>query len=1093
MELGEGEGDRPPGAARTSGSRSASNELRVKHEGRKPLFGGNKTIVRRDDPSRLSDSPRATSRFTAGLPARQPLTAQRRTNSEPQSASRERRDSNSNSNLSVSSSGGTRIPRPSSATFRQRRPLSLSEAFRLAEDEERAAQGVDGSPSPAPRTWRARGGQDEAKQREQLSHDHLDTKARSKQSEKPAGGLYSRERFEELKNRARQGSGAATDPDSSDSLNIPALVPGIEDVPIRSIETDDRPAVRSPLKGAENRSPHKSFGWGEFDEDFTGGDLQISDSPRIKVGSNKPFAHRPSLISSEEKLAVRSPARLTQPGSRNTKLDEIRDRERELTSRVLAERPQPRQRNSRLDEIRAREKLAEQQIPIPNRNLPRPKNTKLDDIRQRESEGLSRKAWAAARLEEIREQNSMSRSLSPEEARPQSSREVRKTTPGRIPTRSKSAYEEGGERIPDTPVTVYKNQRSAGVATAVEPSAAAGSGPAADNPDKNLDSYDWLRRLARATSESPVPENGGKKKTEKSEQPRSEQEVVSEKLPKPALSRRPSSDDRKPAPSTAVNGRNDNPRLTVGFAGVPREQSSDSAKSKRSSLHSDQDPTDRYDSEMKLFAPHENHSERGSVRAPSPPPDLDIDDKVTEATPKPPRPDPLTMPTPKVTGAYVETPATVKVDKLPEHATIPDAADDQVLIPAIFRERRTNNDRRSRDHDSASDPGVSDSKDSEATTKRRPRSRSLPRRRPPLKNSAKLPSVRDDLLELQRMHNIDDSTMDDLEDILTGRKAASPKLEQILKEIPPNTNEPTLKREPTEDVAPTSKKVSDKDTSEGESALFDRLTQRLRTGLLGIRSAKKGIERLEDQFAHAGKRSTSPSSDVTKTKPIKQPVTLPTKSHAHATPARHEEQCPDCQAKPAPGVAYIHLPVPRLYTTTPRFRFTWIGLLLFTLSVWYAAESAMCAKFCRPTRCSPARPCIYSYLDPTFGSALPVKLDQWTTGGHGRELWEWAAEELGDFAADVEDALRGRHITDVPLEALSTLQRRRHRRRLRKKGLVQPWPDPSPEQQAIWDEWRRVRLARERAQEARQMGYEVTADEFEDTAAAVGDDQPAWN
>ncbi|KAL3961358.1 hypothetical protein ACCO45_002881 [Purpureocillium lilacinum] len=1065
MELGEGEGDRPPGAARTSGSRSASTELRVKHEGRKPLFGGNKTIIRRDDGSRLSDSPRATSRFTAGLPARQPLTTERRTNSEPQSASRERRDSNSNSNLSVSSSGGTRIPRPSSATFRQRRPLSLSEAFRLAEDEERAAQGVDGSPSPAPRTWRARGGQDEAKQREQLSHDHLDTKARSKQSEKPAGGLYSRERFEELKNRARQGSGAATDPDSSDSLNIPALVPGIEDVPIRSIETDDRPEVRSPFKGAENRSPHKSFGWGEFDEDFTGGDLQISDSPRIKVGSNKPFAHRPSLISSEEKLAVRSPARLTQPGSRNTKLDEIRDRERELTSRVLAERPQPRQRNSRLDEIRAREKLAEQQIPIPNRNLPRPKNTKLDDIRQRESEG-SRERLGPRRASKRFESKTPCRAR----CRPRRQGHSRAE-------KSKSAYEEGGERIPDTPVTVYKNQRSAGVATAVEPSAAAGSGPAADNPDKNLDSYDWLRRLARATSESPVPENGGKKKTEKSEQPRSEQEVVSEKLPKPALSRRPSSDDRKPAPSTAVNGRNDNPRLTVGFAGVPREQSSDSAKSKRSSLHSDQDPTDRYDSEMKLFAPHENHSERGSVRAPSPPPDLDIDDKVTEATPKPPRPDPLTMPTPKVTGAYVETPATVKVDKLPEHATIPDAADDQVLIPAIFRERRTNNDRRSRDHDSASDPGVSDSKDSEATTKRRPRSRSLPRRRPPLKNSAKLPSVRDDLLELQRMHNIDDSTMDDLEDILTDLEGDSP-----------NTNEPTLKREPTEDVAPTSKKVSDKDTSEGESALFDRLTQRLRTGLLGIRSAKKGIERLEDQFAHAGKRSTSPSSDVTKTKPIKQPVTLPTKSHAHATPARHEEQCPDCQAKPAPGVAYIHLPVPRLYTTTPRFRFTWIGLLLFTLSVWYAAESAMCAKFCRPMRCSPAKPCIYSYLDPTFGSALPVKLDQWTTGGHGRELWEWAAEELGDFAADVEDALRGRHITDVPLEALSTLQRRRHRRRLRKKGLVQPWPDPSPEQQAIWDEWRR-----ERAQEARQMGYEVTADEFEDTAAAVGDDQPAWN
>ncbi|UNI23861.1 hypothetical protein JDV02_009654 [Purpureocillium takamizusanense] len=1086
--MGLTDGGQAPGAGRTSGSRSASNELHVRHEGRKPLFGGNKSSTLRDDSSRAGESPRLASRFAVGPTTRQPLNAERRTNSEPQT-SRERRDSNSNA--SVSSSGGTRIPRPSSATFRQRRPLSLSEAFRLAEDEERAAQGVDGSPSPAPRTWRAKSGQDEVKQREQLGHDHLDTKARSKQSEKPTSSLYSRERFEELKSRARQGLGAATGPDSSDSLNIPALVPGIEDVPIRSIETDDRPAGRSPLRSAKNRSPHKSFGWGDFDEDFTGGDLQISDSPRIKVGSNKPFAHRPSLISSEEKLAIRSPTRLTQPGSHNTKLDEIRDRERELTSKVLAEGPQPRQRNSHLDEIRAREKLAEQQIPVPNRNLPRPKNTKLDDIRQRENEGLSRKAWAAARLEEIREQNSMSRSLSPEEARPQSSGEVQAKTPGRIATRSKSTYEGGGERIPDTPVTVYKNQRTTGLVARAEPSTAAGGGPATENPDKNSDSYDWLRRLARATSESPLPEAEGKQKAErKPEQPRSEQDTADDRLPKPVPSRRPSSDERKPALSTTTNGRNDNPRLTVGFAGIPREQSSDSAKSKRSSLHSDQDPTDRYDSEMKLFAPHDNHSERGSVRAPSPPPESDVEDKVTEATPKPPRPDPLTMPTPKVTGAYVETPATMKVDRLPEDATIPNAAGGKVQPLAIFGDKKAGIARRSQDYDSASDPGVGDKRDSEATTtKRRPRSRSLPRRRPPLKNSAKPPSVRDDLLELQRMHNIDDSTMDDLEDILTGRKAASPKLEQILKEIPPSADKPTVKRESTEEVAPPSKKVSsDEDEAEGESALFDRLTQRLRTGLLGIRSAKMGIERLEDRFTHAEKRSSSPGPDATKT----QAVTQPTKGNMYTKPAKHDEQCPDCLAKPGPEASYIHLPIPRLYTTTPQFRFTLIGLVLFILSIWYAAESAMCARYCRPTSCSPSKPCIFSYDDPTFGSALPVKLDQWTTGGHGRELVAWAAEELGDWAADVEDALRGRHITDVPLQGMPTEQRRRHRRRLLKKGFLRPPPDPTPEQQATWDSWRQTRLARERAEEAREMGYEVAADEFE-YAAAVGDDQPAWD
>ncbi|KAJ6445366.1 hypothetical protein O9K51_00125 [Purpureocillium lavendulum] len=1074
------EPDLAPGPARTSASRSASSELQVKHEGRKPLFGSAKGSSRTDGSNNPAESPRPRTRYAADPAGRQPLAIDRRTTSDPQSVRRERRDSNSNN--SVSSSGGTRIPRPSSATFRQRRPLSLSEAFRLAEDEERAARGVDGSPSPAPRTWRARGGQDEAKQRDQrdqLGHDHLDVKARSKQSQSPRSGLYSRERFEQLKSMARQDPGAAADQDSSDSLNIPALVPGIEDVPVRSIETDDRPFGRSPLKSAENRSPHKSFGWGDFDEDFTGGDLQVSDSPRIKVGSNKPFAHRPSLISSEEKLAVRSPARLTQPGSRNTKLDEIRDRERELTTGALADRPQPRQRNSRLDEIRAREKLAEQQIPIPDRKLPRPKNTKLDDIRQRESEGLSRKAWAAARLEEIREQNSMSRSLSPEEARPVSSHHPQTTTPGRIPTRSKSAFERGGERIPDTPVTVYKNERNTDLAANLKSSPAAATGRAGDN----LDSYDWLRRLARATSASPVPDAGSKQTID---EPRSDADRPLDKLPKPALSGRPSDDGRKPLSNTSSNGRNDNPRLTVGFAGIPRERSSDSAKSKRSSMHSDNDPTDRYDSEMKLFAPHENHSERGSVRAPSPPSDTDQDSKITEATPKPQKPDPLTMPTPKVTGAYVETPATVKVGKVTEAA---DAADSKVSASSLFRDRKTSNAWRARDQDSASDPGASDSKGNEAPTKRRPRSRSLPRRRPPLKNSAKLPSVRDDLLELQRMHNIDDSTMDDLEDILSGRKSASPKLDQILKELPRRVDEPTVKRESSEEAAPKSKK-SDKDTSEGDSALLGRLTQRLASGLLGIRSAKQGIERLEDQFAHAEKKPAVAAPEPME----KKPVARSTKRHTHATSPKHDEQCTDCLTKtPAPAVSYVHLPVPRLYTTTPQFRLTLLGLMLCLLSVWYAAESAMCAKYCRPTTCSPSKPCIYSYDDPTFGSALPVKLDQWTTGGHGRALVAWAAEELGDLAADAEDALRGRHMTDVPLRGMSIEQKRRHRRRLLKKGLVAPLPDPTPEQQATWDAWRRTRLARERVREAREMGYDVAAEEDYDDTAAVGDDQPAWD
>lgn len=1005
----------------------------------------------------------------------------RRTKSESQTLQTGRRDSggDGDADTGLPSAAGTRIPKPSSSAFHRRQPMSLSEAFRVAEEEELEAQrmqAIDGSPSPAPRSWRARGGQDENKLRQMLAEDHLDTKGPSANG---AGG-------------------------------IPDLAPGIQDVPLPSIETGDRGLGPSPRRNAENMSPEKSFAW-QVEDDFTARDLQVSDSPRIKVGSNRPFANRPSLVAASDRVSIRSPARLAQPGSRNTKLDEIRERERNMSKEVLSEPSPARQRNTRLDEIRAREKAAEQQIPIPPRSQARPKNTKLDEIRQREAEGLSKRAYAAARLEEIREQNSMSRSLSPDEARPHSNREPQRATlfgadrKTEVPVRPKSAFEAGGERIPGTPITVYKSHRSADGGAR----AAASGGPvhdkgstAADAGNKQRDSYDLLRRLARATSSSPAPEAGGK------QQPaRPGSEHNSDKMTKSVTSGRPSDNGSKTARSARANARdnnnnnNNNPKPTVGFAGLQRERSADSAKSKRSSMQSEMDPTDRIEAEMKLFAPHDNHSERGSVRAPSPGSDED-DDRPAEATPKPQKPDPLSMPTPRVTGAYVETPATVRVDKRDDQEEPKPAKEHEAKAPApvMFRDKRTSFAWRDRDHDTASDPGASDEKDGDALTaaaaaaiRRRPRARSLPRRRPPLKNTARPPSVKADLLELQRIHNIDDSTMDDLEEILTGRKTASPKLELLLKELPASADkdddvelELELKREGSEEGKPKvikeAAEAADKDVSEGELALYDRMSRTLRTGLQGIRSAKQGIERLEGQFSHAGKQA---SPDTMKAEPERR------HAHTHTLQKKHEEHCPDCIAQRSPEtVAYVHLAVPRLYHTTPRFRLTLLGLALSLLSLWCAAESAMCARYCRPTTCSTGE-CVYSFDDPTFGSALPVKLDQWATGGHGRDALAWAAEELQDWAADVHDAALGRSPADVSLEGMSFAQKRRHRRRLRKRGLAAPAPDPPPEQKAKWDAWRRTRLAKERAREVREMGYPDAGDGYGE-GGAIGRDERVW-
>ncbi|KAM4067093.1 hypothetical protein HRG_001092 [Hirsutella rhossiliensis] len=1141
-------------APRPNGLRP-SNHLVVTHEGRKPLFAAASNARDKTTDSRTNGAAQASPRPKPGRLAVEAgnrpalgvgLGLARRTKSESQPTrnSGANGDGNINDNhssgsgsgnsVSLVSPGGTRIPRPSSSTsssaFHRRRPISLAEAFRLAEDEEaeaKRAQALDGSPSPAPRSWRARGARDEAKMRQMLGQDHLDTKARSRQAagessdrnpSKPTAesapmepgpqeekATPPRNHMQTWKPSPRVSPVRHENPKSpppdhhsgSDGHDIPDLVPGIEDIPLPSVEAADRGPNRSPRRNNAIASPEKSFDW-QVEADFTAGDLQISDSPRIRVESNRPFANRPSLVSTDDKISIRSPPRLTHPGSRNTKLDEIRARELKPTNQILAEKSQPRQSNTKLDEIRAREKAVEAQIPIPDRNQLRPKNTKLDEIRQREAEGLSKRAYASARLEEIREQNSTSRSVSPEEARPRSGKQgehpdQRKATPGggqdkRLPTRTKPVLG-NGERIPDTPITVFKNRRT------TERGANGGNfeKEATDKgADDKRDSHDLLRRLARATSASPAPEPDASSKRPPS--PRRETNG-DEPRPKPsALARFPDKGRKMPA-AIASSRDKDGPKPTVGFTGLRRSESLDPAKSKRSSVQSEADPTDRIEAEILLFAPQENQSERGSVRALSPQPSSD-DDELAEATPRADRHVFASMPTPKVTGAYVETPATLKVERRRDEAderrqgrrAHRDAA-------VVFGDEKAGLEWRRRDQDAASDPGTSDyNRDGDAVSaavalRRRRRARSLPRRRPPLRNSAKLPSVKGDLLELQRIHNIDDSTMDDVEDILLGRRR-SERLELLQEDDGiggSDDEQPLVKREDSSEADSGEPKLNGK-YGVKDTALFDRMSKSLYAGLWNIRTAKQGIERLEDRFSHAGTRlEPAPGADT------KAPLSEEPDVDMRKIPAKHEEHCAACLAQPSPeAMTYIHLPVPRLYYTTPRFRLSLLGLVLAVASLWLTLESAMCARYCRPATCSSGE-CVYSFDDPTFGAALPVKLDQWTTGGHGRALLGRAADEALDLVADLEDLALGRSISDVPLRGMSPAQKRQHRRRLAKRGLPvgsssSTADPPPPEQRAKWEAWRRARLARDRRREVREMGY-FDAAGGRDEGAAIGDDE----
>ncbi|KAI1070661.1 hypothetical protein LB507_006844 [Fusarium sp. FIESC RH6] len=1134
-----------------------SSQLIVDKNGRKPLFGSNPP--RGNDRNKENEA-QNNSRLGSSV----------RSNGFARSTTSDYDRRGSNGSIGSRDSKLPTPKFSASARKRLSMSDAFALAAREIEDDSDGTQAVDASPSPAPRAWRERNQGDESQVRQLFNHNqsHLDTKAPSRPfsrgslaasripgiKKSPDKTASPRERSFYGKSRAglsfgnkkptpepnaltngvqagsRPGSAAGiARPESASGIprpgsnwgglrqmpskddltkqgRIPELVPGIEDL-LPSIEGADgqnEPANTEPAEPAEKAqaSPEKSFAW-EVDDDFTAGELQISDSPRIRMGA-RPFANRIHFDEGSE-VDINSRTRVATPGARNTKLDEIWSREVKTGSDLPVD--SSRSHNTKIDEIRAREEQVEHQIPIPDRNAPRPRNTKLDAIRQREVNGLPRRSMASIRLDEIREQNAMSRSRSPEENRPQTSRGMVPETKSNAeietqepPTRPKSAFETVGERIPDTPVTIYKSQRE-NVETRPKENEGSKDDEDRARPDlshRRTDSRDLLRRLARAASSSPAPEN----------EPR---QVPDTDKPAPLpLDTKTDTASTIPQPSTSNGFRNRQHRSNdsdskpiVGFVGLPRSRST-SAKSKKS-MNSEADPTARLEAEANLFAPGDNQSEKGSVKAPS---DVESEDeKDVEATPRPPKPDPLTMPTPKITGAYVETPATVKVEKFDLKDKQKPKREERPLRPrsASFRDRRMERSTDSSDRDTASDPGTDDKPTTKTSSSgpRRRRTRSLSRRKGTLKNSARLPTVKDDLKELQRTHHIEDSTLDDLEEVIRGRKAPSREVEALLDKLPQDSSfDDDFSLELDTKLNTRTNQI---DLQTNDNSDLDRLTRMnntLKSSLYGIHTAARGIERLSDQVSTKNKAAdkaaeSKPVED--KSTALKTPKEEPVEKNLLNTikPEPVPEKMATLLDKHSTGpayithpdtktVSYVQFPVPQLYHRKPFFRFTLLGLILFLLGSWYALESAMCAQFCRPTRCS-GTPCVWSINDPTFGNAIPVKLDQWTTGGRGRILAGQIQEEVSDWFADMKDVFYDREITDIDVNRLSFEQKRQHRRRLRKKGLVKPRVQTA-EQRAKWDAWRQARREQERKQEAREMGYEI-ADDLDET---VGGDQRVW-
>ncbi|KAL1896960.1 hypothetical protein Cpir12675_002539 [Ceratocystis pirilliformis] len=169
-------------------------------------------------------------------------------------------------------------------------------------------------------------------------------------------------------------------------------------------------------------------------------------------------------------------------------------------------------------------------------------------------------------------------------------------------------------------------------------------------------------------------------------------------------------------------------------------------------------------------------------------------------------------------------------------------------------------------------------------------------------------------------------------------------------------------------------------------------------------------------------------------------------------------------------IVSVDIPVPRVYNKAP-FRLTMVGILITLFALWYTLETVVCDRHCRPVTCS--APCVWQNDDPTFGYAIPVKVDQLVTGGKGRKMLNQAVQDADDCFADVLDWATGTDITKIDSTILNVEGRRQLRRRLRKKGLIKQRAD-TPEQLAKYAEWARA-LEEQDRQRADEAGYSARA------------------
>lgn len=548
----------------------------------------------------------------------------------------------------------------------------------------------------------------------------------------------------------------------------------------------------------------------------------------------------------------------------------------------------------------------------------RVKPTKLDEIREREIQSVTARAVATNRLEEIREKNSEERSFGEDIARAglNDVQELAGAEEGL------SILERNGYHESDSPVHAH-NSRTTREKTS--------------NEDHD-ETRETLRALSRVlTSKSPSPPRMDEKEVNQRAivDPSTEEKFVERQT-------------RRDMTSRGTLDANAGFKRNSGASTPPK---------------SDVDPEERITAEARLFELQDTKSERNSLRVPSrtPSPSPSDDEKFDE-TPRPPKIDPMLLPTPRVTGAFIETPAQ-SVRRPRKSRSIPPAPKEE---GGVASERASSERRGSGRPASDTSVPVGNARRRE----RQPQSAVSRQSRPrPLINSARPSTVAEDLQRIKLEAQLEDSTMEDFDAFLEAHARTTGDPEN-------NTTilEPVVDLEYDERGQPLSAKEIARRV---ELLTLDRMYQSIKNTSSSIRDARHGIERLEQKVSSSS---------------------LSTKGEYNA----------------ASGPNYIMIPIPRFITYnntssgTPteggvggkekkkekkkwrNWKFTWFGFITTTLVAWFFSELFMCNEFCHSNQSfNPRRD---SRDDPFFPLAIPTKLDQWTGEIASTLFWDvWIA------------------------------------------------------------------------------------------------------